>query len=223
MHTGNETGLRKMMIFDMDNTLLQHSFIYTAAREFGFHDQLVSIVAEGLDDIPRTRKIATLLKGVDRRDIMDVATSMPLVEDAEAVVKELKGRGYTLGIISDSYDCVAGYLRQRLGMDFACANELIFLEDMATGEVVIPPAFLHQADSSCQHVYCKTNMMRYMMGVHGFAAAQVVAVGDGPNDMCMITHASTGVAFNDKTGRLKEVAKVVLPELSFRPLLEMGE
>lgn len=212
---------KRMMIFDMDNTVLQQSFIHTAARHFNFREQLAAIAAENLADVPRTRKIATLLKGKTYREMIDVATGIPVVEDAAEVMQLLKDRGYTIGIISDSYDCVTAYLRDKLGMHFSCSNELLFSNGVATGEVIIPRAFLHQASSSCTHAYCKTNMMRHVMATYGFTISQVTAVGDGPNDVCMIRHAAQGVAFNAQTEHLKEVASLVLDERSFRPLLSI--
>lgn len=215
-------GKRKMMIFDMDNTILQQSFIHTAARQFGFYDELNAIVAEKLDDVPRTRKIALLMKGRTRQEITSVVAGIPMVEDALEVMNGLRAKGYTIGIISDSYDCVTGYVSEQLSMDFSCSNELVFAMGVTTGEVVIPQAFLHQPGSICSHIYCKTNVMHHVMGVYGFTIDQVVAVGDGPNDVCMISKAGHGVAFNPRTALLTEVADQELNQQSFRPLLELG-
>jgi phosphoserine phosphatase len=212
----------KMAIFDMDNTLLERSFIYTAAASLGFTDALRNIVAAGYPDAERTEKIAGLLKGVSYQQLMAIVESIPVVADAAAVVKELQQKGYVCGIISDSYTCITEYVKNKLKMDFSCANVLVLEDDTATGAVQIPHNFRRLQNGDCQHDYCKCNMMRHISSQFAIDTANVLAIGDGVNDICMLSRAGTGVAFNATHHTVNEVADVIVDERSFRPVLEFA-
>lgn len=212
----------KMAIFDMDNTLLHKSFIYTAADQFGFRPQLLTIVQAGYSDVMRTQKIAQLLKGRTKEELIAVVRSIPLVEDAVSVIKGLKDKGYVCGIISDSYTCITNYVKDQLGMDFSCANVLEFQDNIATGVVTIPANFLKLQDNDCHHDYCKCNMMQHVRGQYDIEIRNILAIGDGMNDICMVRKAGIGVAFNTEHDRLKEVADHIFDERAFTPLLGLA-
>ncbi len=161
----NRQGFTKMVIFDMDNTLLEGSFITTASRALGFEEELINIVTHNDTAIMRTKLIATLMKGHTVREVIDAADTIPVVEDALEVVTELKKNGYVCGIISDSYDIVTNHIKNKLGMDFSVANELEFSRSVATGEVKIPSYFLRTKQSQCSHEYCKSNVIRQLSPV----------------------------------------------------------
>ncbi|MGX5817313.1 HAD-IB family phosphatase [Chitinophaga lutea] len=213
---------KKMAIFDMDNTLLQQSFIRTAAQRLGFTEALQEIAAAGYSATERTRKIAQLLKGSRYKELLVVVESIPVVEDAAAVVRELKKKGYICGIISDSYTHITEYVKNKLGMDFSCANELEFDGDTATGNVYIPANFRPAQAGDCAHEYCKCNMMRHISSCFSVNMEDVLAIGDGENDVCMISKAGTGVAFNATHLPLNEVADFIVSQRSFRPVLEVA-
>lgn len=212
----------KMAIFDMDNTLLERSFIYTAAAALGFTEALQNIVAAGYPDAERTTKIAGLLKGRAYQELISVVESIPVVEDAAVVVKELQRKGYVCGIISDSYTCITEYVKNKLKMDFSCANVLEFDDNTATGTVYIPHTFRRPHGGDCQHEYCKCNMMHHISSQFAIDTANVLAIGDGVNDICMLSRAGTGVAFNATHQAVNEVADVIVDERSFRPVLEFA-
>lgn len=212
----------KMAIFDMDNTLLHRSFIHTAAVQLGFSEQLAEIVAAGHPNVVRTQKIAQLLKGRKQEELIAVVQSIPVVEDAAAVVAELKRKGYVCGIISDSYTCITNSVKERTGMDFSCANVLEFEDDTATGTVSIPAHFLRLHGSDCQHDYCKCNMMHHVRSRFEIETANILAVGDGVNDICMIRQAGIGIAFNATHEGVNEVADIIVAERSFRHLLKVA-
>ncbi|MRG48529.1 HAD-IB family phosphatase [Chitinophaga sp. SYP-B3965] len=212
----------KMAIFDMDNTLLHKSFIYTAADQLGFMPQLLAIVQAGYSDVVRTQKIAQLLKGRTQEELIAVVQSIPLVEDAVSVIRALKDKGYVCGIISDSYTCITNYVKDQLGMHFSCANVLEFEDDIATGVVSIPANFLKLPDNDCNHAYCKCNMMHHVRGQYDIEMHNILAIGDGTNDICMVRKAGIGIAFNTEHDRLKEVADHIFEERTFMPLLGLA-
>ncbi len=107
-------GKEKMIVFDMDNTLLESSFIITAAQEFNFRDELIKIVTEYTNSYTRTKSIAKLMKGRSIDEILGVVDKIKIIDDAASVIKELKKKGYICGIISDSYDVVSNHLKNKL-------------------------------------------------------------------------------------------------------------
>ncbi len=217
----NRQGFSKMVIFDMDNTLLEGSFITTASRLLGFEEELINIVTHNDTAIMRTKLIATLMKGHTVKEVIDAVDTIPIVEDALEVVTELKKRGYVCGIISDSYDVVTNHIKNKLGMDFSVANELEFSRSIATGEVKIPSYFLRTKQSQCSHEYCKSNVIRQLSASYGIDISNITAIGDSDNDICMVRECGTGISFYSQNKYLNLVADHLITVRSFIPLLEI--
>ncbi len=217
----NRQGLSRMVIFDMDNTLLKGSFITTASRILGFEEELINIVTHNDTAIMRTKLIATLMKGHTVKEVLDVVDTIPMVEDALGVVTELKKNGYICGIISDSYDVVTNHIKNKLGMDFSVANELEFSSSVATGEVKIPSYFLRTKQSQCSHEYCKSNVIRQLSASYGISISNITAIGDSDNDICMVRECGTGISFYSQNKYLNLVADHLITVRSFAPVLEI--
>ncbi len=215
--------LKKMVVFDMDNTLLQGRFIEAAARTFGFHKDLIDIVTRNQDSYLVTKLIARLLKGKNIAELLAVAETVPLVEDAHQVITTLKQRGYIIGIITDSYECIANHVKNKLGADFVMANELEFSRSIATGEVKIPSYFCRSETSRCHHNFCKSNALLHAATQHGMDLRSIVAVGDGENDICMVRLAGIGVSLCSNNETLKAVADYRITERRFVQLLDFAE
>lgn len=217
----NVKGLSRMVVFDMDNTLLNGSFITTASRLLGFEEELIEIVTHNDNAFIRTKLIATLMKGHTIKEVFDVVDAIPVVEDALEVVTELKRRGYVCGIISDSYDVVTNHLKNKLGMDFSVANELEFSGSIATGEVKVPSYFLRNRQSQCSHEYCKSNVIRQLSANYEIDIRDITAIGDSDNDICMVRECGTGISFYSQNKYLNLVADHLITVRSFAPLLEI--
>jgi glucosyl-3-phosphoglycerate synthase len=188
-------GARKLALFDLDNTLFDGRFIARLAEVHGFGPELGDIVGRNRESFLITKLVARLLKGLGYADLLAVARSMPFAAGAAECVAELKRRGYVVGIISDGYDFVARHAAAELGADFAVANELEFVNAVATGEVRVPSAFVRTGLSLCGHAFCKSNVMIQLVREYGVPFENVVAVGDSEYDACMIRYAGIGVAF----------------------------
>jgi phosphoserine phosphatase SerB len=212
---------RKMIVFDMDNTLLQGSFIQKAAEQFGFTRELKDILGQQKSNYIKTQKIARLLEGRTFAELVNVVESIPLIGDAVQVIRELQVRGYVCGIISDSYHAIANHVKNLLGLDFTLGNELEFRKSVATGEVKIPSQLLKDRFSQCDHDHCKANMFQYILHRFGISLADSVAVGDGENDICMVKMAGTGISFNSINPAVDEVADYVFKGNSLKPVLEV--
>jgi glucosyl-3-phosphoglycerate synthase len=209
----------KMVILDMDDTILRGRFINRCADFFGFTNKLENLRLHESDPVILSKQIALLMEGLSISDILRVASGIPLINDIKHVVKELKKRGYVVGIISDSYQVVANYVKNKIDADFAMANQLEYFEGKATGEIKIPSWFYRGKDSICNHSVCKTNAMLHVCGRYQVMPENCVAVGDSVNDRCIIRHAGTGVAFCTKDELLRLVADRNINKPSFAELL----
>jgi len=215
-------GRDRMIIFDMDNTLLEGSFITTAADTFGFRNELIQIVTENENAYTRTKSIGRLMKGRSIDEILEVADGIKIVTDSEYVISELKKRGYIIGIISDSYDVVTNHLKNKLDMDFSFANELEFSKSIATGEVKVPSAFLRTKNSTCNHDFCKSNVLYQLVNHYKVDIKNIISIGDSENDFCMIKESGTGVSFCSENKYLNFVADKIISERSFSQILEFA-
>ncbi len=212
-------SLKKIAMFDMDNTILRTSFINTAAAEFGFKKELVDIVTNNNNPFIRTKLIARLLKGKSIGDLLTLTDKIEVTPYLQEVVKQLKQQGYITGIISDSYDCITNHLKNKFGFDFTISNELEFSKSVATGEVKIPSLFLLDDKSQCKHDYCKLNALINICDKYDVDLKNTLVVGDEENDICCIRKAGIGVSFCSTNHLVDSVADYIIKEADFKLLL----
>lgn len=212
-------SLKKIAIFDMDNTILRASFINTAANAFGFTTELLNIVTNNNNPFIRTKLIARLLKGKTIGDLLAVADNIEITPHLQEVINELKHQGYITGIISDSYDCITNHLKNKFGFDFTISNELEFSKSIATGEVKIPSLFLSDDKSQCKHDYCKLNALINICEKYDVDLKNTLVVGDGENDICCIKKAGIGISFCSTNHLLDSIADFVIKEPDFSLLI----
>lgn len=221
---GDHLGtLNKLIAFDMDNTIFSGRFIDVCAETFGFKAALMDIRSSETDPIILTKRIATLLKGKTINELIEVADSIPIVYGTKEIVLELKNRGYIVGIISDSYDCITSHIRIKLGMDFSLSNELEFSKSTCTGEVKIPSFMFSSPNSSCKHTLCKTNALDSILSKYNIQRENCIAIGDSLNDLCMIKEAGLGIAFCSKDELVNHYADIVISNPTFTELLNLAK
>lgn len=211
----------KLIVFDMDNTLLRGSFIHTAAARYGFTKELRQIIATEKNDFLRTKAIAKLLEGKTFAELIHVVESIPLIGDSMQVIRELQFRGYICGIISDSYHCITNHVKNLLGLDFTLSNHLEFKKSVATGDVTVPTQFRNDLTSICEHDHCKSNMLLHILNHFRIGIRDSIAVGDGENDLCMIKAAGTGISFNSTNRGVDDVADHIFRDGSLKPVLDV--
>ncbi len=215
--------IKKMAIFDLDNTLLEGRFIEKAAEYFDFHKDLVTIVAGNQDSYLITKMTARILKGKNIADLLAVVDMIPLVADAEGVIAELHRRGYVVGIITDSHDFAANHIKNKIGADFIMANGLGFSSSIATGEVKVPSYFCRSEAGNCNHNFCKSNALRQASLDYNIDMPNIIAVGDGENDICMVRIAGVGVSFCSANRLLNQVADYNISEKRLISILEFAQ
>ncbi len=212
-------SLKKIAVFDMDNTIIRASFINTAANEYGFRKELVDIITNNNSPFIRTKLIARFLKGKTIGDLLALTDSIEVTPNLPELIKELKQQGYITGIISDSYDCITNHLKNKFGFDFTISNELEFSKSIATGEVKIPSLFLLDDKSQCKHDYCKLNALINICDKYNVDLKNTLVVGDGENDICCIRKAGIGVSFCSTNHFVDAVADYVIKEPDFNLLI----
>jgi phosphoserine phosphatase SerB len=205
----------------MDNTLLRGRFIDACAIRFEFKKQLMDIRSSEKDETVLTKRIANLLKGRTIQELIETVDQIDLVEGTKEIVTELKKRGYIVGIITDSYDCIANHIKNKLGMDFTLSNELEFSKGICTGEVKIPSFLYNNPKSICRHTLCKTNALISILEKYDIKMENTITIGDSNNDLCMIKEAGMGIAFCSREELLNHHADLVISEPSFAELLEV--
>jgi phosphoserine phosphatase SerB len=216
------SAYQKMIVFDMDDTILINRFIDKCAAEFGFKLKLEELRFSEKDPIILTKRIGLLLTNKTMDDLLHVISKMEMAENITEVVKQYKQKGYLVGIISHSYTLITNYVRQKIGADFSLAHQLEFFEGKSTGEVNLPSYFFGSPESMCGHSFCKTNALQHACEKYNVNMKNCIAVGDSRDDRCMLTYAGRGVAFCTSDEMLEKIADNCIKERNFEPLLALA-
>ena len=203
----------------MDGTLLDGRVIFAVSEKWGFKDKVVTIMNGPLAEYRQSEKIAELLKGLSVDEVLSVIKSIPLMQGAEETVAELKKRGWTLGIMSDSYTLATGLLCDWLKMDFHVANQLEEKSGVLTGRVFMPLGW-SESECSCRRSVCKSHYLEVYARRYGIPLSQTIAIGDNTSDLCALRKAGLGVAFDPKHPDLSKCADVTITRRDMRELLK---
>jgi len=191
-------GKFKLVMFDMDGTLIQERGIFVIAEKKGFIDELIKkINNNNFEFYEKSIDIAKLSKGLNKNEILDIFRSIKLSENAKKVIKELKKRKIKTAIATDSYKFLADDLKERLGIDYTYANNLVINDDIITGDLEIHNKNLTK-DFFSGKIYsiCKSCALEDLCNNLGISIDQAIAVGDGKVDIGMIKKAGLGIAYN---------------------------
>jgi phosphoserine phosphatase len=183
---------RRLVVFDMDSTLIDAEVIDELAIEAGVGEEVAAITEaamQGEIDFKQsfTQRMA-LLKGLDVSVLQSVAERLRLNEGAEHLISTLRQLGYKTAIVSGGFTFFAEYLQQRLGVDYVYANQLDIKDGLVTGQV----------SGDIIDGQRKAELLREIAEKEGLKLQQVIAVGDGANDLPMLGIAGLGIAFRAK-------------------------
>lgn len=205
---GVPASAEKLALFDMDGVLLDGRFIVRLAEETNKETDLAALLDNySMTPGDRMREIGAVFSGVRKETFESVARELPLMAGAAETIVAMRKAGYRVGIITDSYFCAAEIVRRRVFADFSFAHLMRFKNEKATGRVTLCPAMIHPRGCT-EHDHCKANVLRYLMERFELSADQILAVGDGENDVCMLKMAERSVAFQGKTRRVRLAGKI---------------
>ena len=185
--------MRRLICFDMDSTLIQTECIDELAERAGVGDQVKAITESAMRgeiDFKEsfTRRVA-LLKGLDASVMEDIAQHLPITEGVDRLMFVLKHCGYKIAILSGGFTYFGEHLQRKYGIDYVYANELEIGEDgKLTGRFVGEIVDGHR----------KAELLKLIAQVEKVNLAQTIAVGDGANDLPMLSEAGLGIAFHAK-------------------------
>ncbi|WP_018125890.1 phosphoserine phosphatase SerB [Desulfovibrio oxyclinae] len=203
---------RRLVCFDMDSTLIQAEVIDELAVEAGVGDKVAAITEAAmrgeLDFKQSLRKRLALLEGLDEAVLEKVYERLPLTEGAERLISNLKRVGYTIAILSGGFTYFGERLQERLGIDYVFANKLEILDGKLTGRA---EGIIVDADR-------KAELLQQLAEHEGISLQQVIAVGDGANDLPMLNLAGLGIAFHAKP-KVKRGARQAISSLGLDSIL----
>ena len=192
--------MRRLICFDMDSTLIQTECIDELAERAGVGEQVRAITESAMRgeiDFKEsfTQRVA-LLKGLDVSVMKEIAENMPITEGVERLMFVLKRYGYKIAILSGGFTYFGEFLQKKFGIDYVYANELEVEDGKLTGR------YLGDVVDGKR----KAELLRLIAQVEKVDIAQTIAVGDGANDLPMLSLAGLGIAFHAKP-KVKENAR----------------
>ncbi|MEH6548723.1 MAG: phosphoserine phosphatase SerB [Pseudomonadales bacterium] len=203
---------RRLVAFDMDSTLIQAEVIDELAKAAGVGEQVAAITESAmrgeLDFAESFSQRVALLKGLDESVLSGIADSLQLSEGAEKLVSTVRKLGYKTAILSGGFTYFGKYLQDKLGIDYVYANELEIADGKVTGRVT----------GQVVDGRRKATLLRELAHSENLSLDQVIAVGDGANDLPMLSIAGLGIAFRAKP-IVKESAQHAISTLGLDGIL----
>lgn len=203
---------KRIVFFDMDSTLIDMEIIDEMAERAGVFKEVSRITEKArrgdLDFEEALVQRVALLKGLKVKELEKIREEMRLSEGADELVATLKRLGYKLGVVSGGFHYFADYLKDKMGLDFAYANQLEIKNGRLTGKVV---------GKIVDNTY-KAKIVNVVSDAEGVLLDQTVAIGDGANDVLMLGQAGLGIAYNAR-GKLDRAANMSLGQARLKNIL----
>lgn len=183
---------RRLVVFDMDSTLIKTEVIDELANAAGVGEEvekITELAMQGKIDFNESfRERVKLLEGLSADVLEDIAENLPLNDGAERLIFTLRCMGYKTAIVSGGFSYFGRKLQEKLGIDYVYANELEIKDGKVTGEVT----------GEIIDGKRKAELLKEIATQEDIALQQVIAVGDGANDVPMLNEAGLGIAFHAK-------------------------
>ena len=189
---------KRLVVMDMDSTLIQVEVIDELAKSAGHGEEVSGITSKAMNGElsfnESLNKRVELLRGLDENVLDEIYHNIPFTPGAKKLVKILKKLGYKTAVISGGFTFFTDRLKNELGLDYAFANKLEIKDGKLTGKVL----------GKIINGEYKAEILEDIANKENISLDQVVAIGDGANDLLMLDKAGLGIAFNaHKTVREK--------------------
>lgn len=183
---------KKLIVFDMDMTIVDFEIINRLASFVGVDEEVKAITERAMsgemDFEQSLRQRVRLLKGTPISTLKAIAENLQLTPGSEELIHHLRQMGYKIALISGGFTYFTDVLKERLGFDYAFANNLEIEDGALTGEIL----------GEVIDAQAKGRIINRLAELEKISPDNIVAVGDGANDCLMIQNAGLGVAFNAK-------------------------
>lgn len=203
---------RRLICFDMDSTLIKTEVIDELADRAGVGEQVRAITESAMrgeiDFSDSFKQRVSLLKGLDESVMSEVAESLPIMDGADRLISLLKKIGFKVAILSGGFTYFGQHLKKRFDVDYVYANELEIVDGKLTGNYV----------GDIVDGKRKAELLKLIAQVEKIELEQVIAVGDGANDLPMLSLAGLGIAFHAKP-KVKESAQQSLSTIGLDGVL----
>ena len=191
---------KRLIVFDMDSTLIQTEVIDELSIEQGVSDQVMAITEAAMngeiDFDESLKERVKLLAGLSEESLHTVLKRLEFTPGAEKFIKTVKGLGYKVALISGGFSFFANALKDKLNLDYAFSNELEIVDGKLTGNVV----------GTIVNAQQKATLLKLISQQENINLEQVVAIGDGANDLPMLSVAGLGIAYHAKDIVQKEAS-----------------
>lgn len=200
----------RVALIDMDGTLLKGRYIsYLALATKNTRSLGQFLDHPSMDPAERSSAIANVFAHIPQEVFTMVARDIPLMPEVVETIRELRKNGYRVGIVTDSYHLGAEVVRRRVFADFCISHVTRFQHGLSTGELTLSNAMQNPVVCT-EHPVCKLNAMHYVCEKLGVTPENVLAIGDGENDICMLQAAGIGIAFHPKTDAVRNCTPHVI-------------
>ena len=190
-HEGRRADF-KMIIFDMDSTLIQHEVIDEMASFHGVGEKVKKITERAMNGELNFNEAlverVSLLKGLKKSSMHEILSRLTLSQGVEKLILEVKKKGYETAIISGGFHFFTEHFKEQLNLDYAYSNDLEFEGEILTGKI----------KGNIINAQVKARLVEELAQKENLTLNQVVAVGDGANDLLMLAKAGFGIAFHAK-------------------------
>lgn len=189
----------KLVVFDMDSTLIQNEVIDEMANLFGKGKEVHEITERAmngeLDFDGALKARVALLRGLNEKQLTDVLKVLKVTEGIPELIQAFKKQGIKSAVVSGGFQIFANHFKNLLGLDYAYANELEFHNGFLTGEI----------HGEIVNGNRKAVLLEEMARKEGFSLRETVSIGDGANDIPMLKTAGKGIAYRAKEKVKQEV------------------
>lgn len=203
-----------LVVLDFDGVLIESAQIIELAKRAGKLPELIAIIKRATNDIVSARlyhlEAIRLLKGLSYEEVSTIGKSFVLMPGAQQLITRLKTSGIQTAVITNGYTVTARHVQVELGIDRLYANDLVFKDGLATGEL----------EEQVVDDSAKAIALRNLLAIEGLSKDECAAVGDGINDYPLLKEAGLAIGFNPDA-LLRPLVKTVIDEKNLERVADL--